>query len=334
MKVYEHFPLKAWNTFSMDVKARYFAEYDTKDELCELLKQFANEKILHIGCGSNLLFLNDYDGVILHSNITGAEKLHETDNEVLLKVGAGVVFDSAISYMLERGWGGAENLSDIPGEVGASAVQNIGAYGVEVKDIIHHVETIERKTLLPRVFGVAECRYGYRDSIFKNELKDEYIVTAVVFRLQKHAELHLDYGNIRQELQHIEHPTISDVRHAVINIRRQKLPAVSEAGSAGSFFKNPIVSVEKFAELQASYPDIPHYESGNGVKVPAAWLIDKSGMKGKKIGGAMVYEKQPLVIVNTGDAVPEDVVKLAEKVQKKVYSEFGIQIEPEVNYIS
>ena len=333
MRVTENYSLLAWNTFGMDVRARVFAEYDTIEELRALLKKYHKEKLWHIGCGSNLLFMNDYDGVVLHSRIVDTEVLQETDDTILVRCGAGIVFDDFVADAVRHGVGGAENLSYIPGEVGAAAVQNIGAYGVEAKDIIEQVETINRQTYEKRTFSNADCKYGYRDSIFKNELKDKYIVTAVVFRLQKRPILQLDYGNVRQSLAGIENPTIADVRSAIIDIRQHKLPEVSILGSAGSFFKNPVVSKAKFEQLRSIYPAIPHYEASDGVKVPAAWLIEQSGMKGKRRGGAQVYEKQPLVIINTGNALPEDVAGLAEEIRKKVKQLFDIEIQPEVNYI-
>ena len=331
--VAENYSLSNHNTFHLKATARLFAEYNSVEELCEILSEYSCKRILHIGRGSNLLFTCDFDGLILHSAIVYIDKIKEDNNYVYFKVGAGVVFDDFVNYAVIQHLGGIENLSYIPGEVGASAVQNIGAYGVEVKDVIQSVDTIEIATLQHRVFDVAECKYGYRDSVFKNELKDKYVVTSVTFRLDKQPHLQLDYGNVRQSLQEIKNPTLLDVRQAITNIRKQKLPEVDELGSAGSFFKNPVVTEQYFAELLAQYPDIPHFQTDNGIKIPAAWLISTAGLKGLQIGGARVYDKQPLVIVNTGDATAGDIVELAQVVQQTIKQKFGIQISPEVNYV-
>lgn len=335
MKIYSNYSLLQHNTFHFDAKAKIYAEYESVDELRNLLTIYRDEKILHIGGGSNLLFVSDFNGLVLHSLIKFHDIVSEDENEVKIRAGSGVVFDEFIDYAISKGWGGAENLSYIPGEVGASAVQNIGAYGVEVKDIISEVEALDIETLRIRRFSPAECKYGYRDSIFKNELKGKYIITAVVFQLHKQPVLQLDYGNVRQSLSDIENPTIANVRKAITNIRKQKLPEVSELGSAGSFFKNPVITDRHFEDLKSSYPEMPYYDApdGAGKKIPAAWLITVAGLKGKAVGGAQIYEKQPLVIVNKGNAQPSDVVALAGLVQKTVKEKFGISLEPEVNYI-
>lgn len=313
------------------MKARVFAEYTDVDELRELLNRYRGERILAIGCGSNLLFTKDFDGVVLHSKICYAKALDEDADGVDIEVGAGVVLDELIAQVVDMGLGGMENLSHIPGEVGASAIQNVGAYGVEAKDVIRRVYTIEIETGKERVFENEECRYGYRDSIFKHELQGRYIVTGVVYHLDKQPCLHLDYGNLRLEVP--AQAGVSDVREAVIRIRRQKLPEVSELGSAGSFFKNPVIPAELFETLREQYPAMPHYNTDSGVKVPAAWLIEQCGWKGKKMGGAQVYEKQPLVIVNAGHASPQDIVALAQAIVDSVGAMFGISISPEVNYL-
>ncbi len=321
------------NTFGMNVQAHHFVEYDNVDSLREFLTAHHNERLLHIGAGSNLLFTNDFDGYILHSDIKFCEKISENDDLVLMRVGSGVVWDDFCAEMCAANLGGTENLSYIPGEVGASAVQNIGAYGAEVADIIYQVETIEIATGKSRIFQNSECQYGYRQSIFKDELKGKYIVTAVVFRLAKKPTLRLDYGNLRTYLQHIAQPTISNVRQAVIDIRKQKLPEPSELGSAGSFFKNPIVSEAKANALLAENAAMPHYTADNGVKIPAAWLIEQCGWKGRTLGGAAVYEKQPLVLINKNHATPADIQQLAQQIVDSIQEKFGIKIEPEVNYI-
>ncbi len=335
MKIYSDYSLLEHNTFHFNAKAEFFAEYESIDELRNILTTYRKEKILHIGKGSNLLFVNDFKGLVLHSAICFYEVADEDDDIVKIRVGSGVVFDDFIEYAISKGWGGAENLSYIPGETGASAVQNIGAYGVEVKDIISEVETLDIKSLEIRKFSRQECKYAYRDSIFKGELKGKYIVTAVVFELRKQPVLQLDYGNVRQSLSAIDNPTIADVRKAITDIRKQKLPEVSEMGSAGSFFKNPIITDRHFEDLRSIYPDMPYYDApeGTGKKIPAAWLITKAELKGRSVGGAQIYEKQPLVIVNRCNAQPSDVVELAGLVMSTVSEKFGISLEPEVNYI-
>lgn len=336
MNLLENYSLLPHNTFGMDVYARYFAEYDTVDELADFLQTdlARSHKLLPIGAGSNLLFTGDYDGIVLHSRIRFCTVVGDTPDEVLVRVGSGVVWDDFCDDMCARGFGGIENLSYIPGEIGASAVQNIGAYGVEAKDVIVCVETIETTTGQAHTFDAAACDYGYRHSIFKSELQGRHIVTAVTYRLQKKPTLRLDYGNLRDTLSHIAHPTVADVRRAVIDIRRQKLPEPAELGSAGSFFKNPVVPAAQFEALRAKYPAMPHYPAGDAqVKIPAAWLIEQCGWKGKTVGGAAVYDKQPLVLVNKNHATPADVQTLAQQIVDSVITKFNIKIDPEANYI-
>lgn len=319
------------NTFRMKVRARVIEEYHSVGELRSLLEKYRGERILAIGAGSNLLFQGDFDGVILHSAMRRARALDENGDEVLIEAQAGLVMDELIAQLCDMGLWGLENLSHIPGEVGASAVQNVGAYGVEAKDAIVRVHTMRVSDGQERIFENAECRYGYRDSIFKNELKGQYIVTSVVYRLWKTPHPQLDYGHLRAVTG--DTPTPNEVRQAVMQIRRQKLPEVSEIGSAGSFFKNPIVPHEVYEAIAGQYNQVPHFEQDGGVKIPAAWLIEQCGWKGKRVGGAQVYEKQPLVIVNADNATPEDVKNLAQQVCDSVKEKFGICISPEVNYI-
>lgn len=317
-----------YNTFGMDVRAKVVAEYASVEELTDLLKKYKGERLLAVGEGSNLLFTKDFDGVVLVSRMCRARALKETDKEVWIEAESGLKMDSLIEQLVDMNLTGMENMSYIPGTVGASAVQNVGAYGVEAKDVIESVETIEINSSRTRVFTNKECRFGYRDSIFKNELRGQYIVTKVVYRLQKDGELH-------PERLKIDKPrcTVADIREAVIAIRKSKLPEVSELGSAGSFFKNPVIRPEHYQTLSQQYPDMPHYVQEDGIKIPAAWLIEQCGWKGKKQGGAQVYDKQPLVIVNANHATPEDIMALAQAVCDSVQKKFGITITPEVNYI-
>ena len=337
MNIYTDYSLKSRHTFGMDVQTALFIEYATKEELKEILRSQPLEegRWLHIGGGSNLLFMGDYPGTILHSSIKGYEVLNEDAEGVVVRVGAGEVWDDFVAYTVAQGWYGAENLSWIPGEVGASAVQNIGAYGVEAKDLIVNVETIEVATGEERIFSNAECAYAYRESIFKLSLKGQYIVTHVSYRLKKTSSYHLDYGNVRAELAKANFDlTLANVRQVIIDIRQAKLPDPNVQGNAGSFFMNPIVPRAHFEALQKDYPQIPHYEvDADRVKIPAAWMIDQCGWKGKRLGNASVHDKQALVLVNCGGATGAEVVRLSEAIQQSVFKMFGIQIYPEVNFI-
>ena len=331
MKIERNISLLPYNTFGIEAKAKLFIEYYSLDELRQVLKEHKGEQILHIGQGSNLLFTKDFDGVILHSGMRRAKALDEDNETVLIEAENGLVLDELIAQLCDMGLSGMENLSYIPGEVGASAVQNVGAYGVEAKDVIVRVRAIAIADGHEEIIDNAACKYGYRDSIFKNEWHGKYIVTHVVYRLNKHLQPQLDYGNLSNEVG--DKPTAMSIREAVIRIRQQKLPEVSELGSAGSFFKNPIVSREQYETIAAQYDRVPHYDQEGGVKIPAAWLIEQCGWKGKKIGGAQCYEKQPLVLVNTGNATSADIMQLAAAICESVHEKFNITINPEVNYI-
>ena len=333
MTIKENISLLPYNTFGLPAKAKIFAEYSSVEELRALLEQYKGEPLLHIGAGSNLLFTKDFDGVILHSAMRRARCVSEDADYVWIEAENGLVLDELIAQLCDMGISGLENLSYIPGEVGASAVQNVGAYGVEAKDVIESVLAVSIADGAERIFSNAECQYGYRDSIFKNSLRGQYIITHVVYRLNKHFEPKLNYGNLSSEVG--SNPTPMSVREAVIRIRQQKLPEVSELGSAGSFFKNPVISHEAYETLTRQIRDdrVPHYEQEGGVKIPAAWLIEQCGWKGKSIGGAQCYPKQPLVLVNTGSATADDIVALAAAICKDVQDKFGITISPEVNYI-
>ena len=337
MKDFKNYSLLASNTFGIDVSTDRYVEYDSIQELQQFLKEntLSSLQFLHIGGGSNLLFTKDYAGVILHSAIKGIEVVEETADWVEVRVGAGEIWDDFVAYSVEQNWYGAENMSLIPGEVGASAVQNIGAYGVEAKDLIVRVDTLEVDSVEPRSFTNEECGYAYRYSIFKGELKGKYIVTHVTYRLSKQAAFHLDYGNIRAELEKEGCDlTLSNLRRIIINIRNSKLPDPAVVGNAGSFFMNPIVSEAKFKELEHEYPLIPHYIMGEDrVKIPAGWMIDKCGWKGRTLGKAGVHDKQALVLVNKGGASAQEIVHLAEEIMKSVENKFGVQIHPEVNFI-
>jgi UDP-N-acetylmuramate dehydrogenase len=336
MQIHKNFSLQAYNTFGIEAMATYFIEYQNVDELKTILLSdiVRTHRLLHIGSGSNLLFLNDFDGVILHSLIKDIVVLQETEEMVVLKVGSGVVWDDFVAFAVQNSWGGIENLSFIPGEVGASAVQNIGAYGVEAKDVIKRVHAIEVATGNEMVFALEDCRYGYRDSIFKHELKGKFIVTAVEFCLQKRQGYQLTYQHLEEEEKKRGAVNLLNIRRTIIEIRESKLPDPAVAGNAGSFFMNPVVSREHFDQLLKNYPEMPHYHvSATEEKIPAAWLIDQCGWKGKTIGQAGVHDRQALVLVNKGGARGSEIVHLAEQIQKSVQEKFGVTLKPEVNYI-
>ena len=332
------YSLLAHNTFGIDVSCRRFLEYSSIEEarlVAEILRG-GNNPFLIIGGGSNLLLTKDYAGVVVHSAIKGIEAEEQADGTVMLTCGSGEVWDDVVAYSVERGWYGAENLSIIPGEVGASAVQNIGAYGAEVCQIIDKIEAVEIATGDIRIFDVEECGYGYRQSRFKKEWKDRYLMTHVTYRLAKQHSLRLEYGNIKAELERkgINEPTLAQLRQVIIDIRNEKLPDPKVEGNAGSFFMNPVVSKEKYEELAALYPNMPHYTiDAEHEKIPAGWMIDQCGWKGKSLGRAGVHSKQALVLVNRGGATGNEIVRLMQAIQQDVKEKFGINIHPEVNVI-
>ncbi len=336
MRIEENYSLERHNTFHLPVKTRWFMEYSSEEELERILRDeyFQECLSLHIGSGSNLLFINDFNGIILHSAIRGISVAKETDEHVWLRVGAAEKWDDVVAHAVANGWGGIENLSLIPGETGAAAVQNIGAYGVEIKDVVESVETYNRLTFDRRVFTNEECLYGYRSSYFKNEHNDPHIVTYVVLRLNKRPTFSIGYGNLREALSAYPEISLEAVRSAVITIRREKLPDPDTLGNAGSFFMNPIIPSDMFDKLKEKYPAMPSYPAGEGkVKVPAGWLIEQCGFKGKSHGQVGVYEKQALVLVNLGDAKGYEVALVAESIRTAVKDRFGIEIMPEVKYV-
>ena len=336
MKISENISLLPYNTFGIAVKADFFIEYDSVSDLQEVLKSetIQSNRILHIGSGSNLLFLKDFKGVVLHSKIETISLICEDENSVLVEVGSGVVWDDLVAHCVEKGWGGLENLSLIPGEVGAAAVQNIGAYGVEIQDVIVEVNAVEIETGLCKKFSKEDCLYGYRDSVFKNKLKAKYIISSVLFCVQKNAAFQLNYQHLEAEVIKNGVLNLSNIRNTIIKIRESKLPDTKVFGNAGSFFMNPVLTKKQFQKLQEKYPLMPHYYvSEFEEKVPAAWLIDQCGWKGKQIGNAGVHAQQALVLVNRGGATGLEIVALAEQIQASVLDHFGIELHAEVNYI-
>lgn len=328
------------NTFGIPCEADCFAEYASEEELRSLLSVHRGIRLLHVGGGSNLLFLHPrFNGVVLHNAIRSLQVLEEGADQVLLRVGGGLVWDDFVAACLSRGWYGLENLSLIPGEVGASAVQNVGAYGAEAGEFIEAVECLNLRTLQPRHFTHDECQYGYRHSLFKTDgHRGQWAVLYVHYRLSRHFTPRLDYGGIRLELErrHVDvgSLTASQLRETIISIREHKLPDPRRQGSAGSFFKNPVVPRARYEALAARFPDMPHYDVGTDeVKIPAGWLIEQCGWKGRSLGQAAVHERQALVLVNLGHATGQDILALCQAIQHDVSLRFGIQLQPEVNFI-
>ncbi|MDR1200569.1 MAG: UDP-N-acetylmuramate dehydrogenase [Tannerellaceae bacterium] len=337
MRIEENYSLLAYNTFHLPVKARWFMEYENEEELGRILRdEYFQECIsLHIGCGSNLLFINDYRGIILHSQIKGIQLVEENENTVLLRIGAAEIWDDVVAYAVSKGWGGIENLSNIPGEAGAAAIQNIGAYGVEIKDVIERVETYNQLSFEKRIFTKEECRYEYRYSFFKNEHNEPHIITHILIRLNKKPVYTLQYGTLKETLANY-YPaiTLTHIREAVISIRKEKLPDPKIIGNAGSFFTNPFITKQHFDKLKVQYPDMPFYPAlNNRIKIPAAWLIEQCGFKGKNHGQVGVYDKQALVLTNLGDANGHEIALVAESIRAAVKERFDIELTPEVKYV-
>ena len=333
MEFHSNFSLKNYNTFGIDVKAKKFVSISTLEELKEVLS-IENEIFLLSG-GSNMLLTKDIDKTVIHIDLKGITILEESNDQVVVEVYAGEDWHQFVLWCVNHGLGGIENLSLIPGNVGTCPIQNIGAYGVEVKDVIESVETIEIKSGKTKTFSNSECEFGYRNSIFKNTLKGKFVITKVRFKLTKvKHNLNTSYGAIESELSsnNIQNPTIKDISNAVITIRQSKLPDPKEIGNSGSFFKNPVISKSHFDRLQEKYPKIPSYPIDEfTVKVPAGWLIETAGFKGKRFGEAGIHDKQALVLVNHGNACGKEVFEVAKHIQSKIYIDFGIELEIEVN---
>lgn len=337
MKDFYDFNLKEHNTFGIDVKCRRFIEFESVDELLQIVNSFtdADKPLLVLGGGSNMLFTADYEGTVLHSAIKGHVAV-QTDEGIMLRCGSGEVWDDIVSLCVSNRMYGAENLSLIPGDVGASAVQNIGAYGAEAKDIILKVEAVDLQTGKMCEFTNEECEYAYRKSKFKGEWRNRFVITYVTYKLSEVFCPCLDYGNIRAELEkrNIKVPTAEQLRNVIIDIRNEKLPDPKVEGNAGSFFMNPVVPKAKYEELVARFGNVPHYSvDDNNEKIPAGWMIDQCGWKGKSLGKAGVHSRQALVLVNRGGAEGKDIVALCDAIKRDVKDKFGIDIVPEVNII-
>ena len=334
----ENISLKPYNTFGIDARAAYFASFTTVDALQSLLNEDLARKhqLLVLGGGSNLLLTKDVDGLVLKNSISGIELVKEDEQHYYIKVGAGEVWHHFVMHCVSHGFGGVENLSLIPGSVGASPMQNIGAYGVEIRDVFHELEALHIQEQEVHKFGLADCAFGYRESVFKNRLKGQYIITSVTYRLQKQPVFNTSYGAIKTELERmgVKELSITAISQAVINIRTSKLPDPKEIGNAGSFFKNPIVTNEVFEALKSEYPNIAAFPAGEGfAKIAAGWLIEQCGWKGYRRGDAGCYPKQALVLVNYGQATGDEMLQLSYDIRESVKKKFGIGVEPEVNVI-
>ncbi len=328
--------LKRFHTFGIECNAKYIVNIDSYSELINFLKteweKYPVKMIL--GGGSNVLFTEDYPGLILRLQIKGFEMLEENQEEVIIKAMCGESWDEFVNYCVENGFGGLENLSQIPGNIGSCPIQNIGAYGVEVKETIQWVECIEIDTLKQVIFKNVDCRFEYRNSIFKSKEKGRYLITSVVFKLQKHPVLKTKYSDVEHELEKYDVIDIKSIRAAISAIRWRKLPDPFCIGNAGSFFKNPVITLSLYKEIQEDYPNIPGFpQSETEIKIPAAWLIEQSGYKGVREGDVGTSPTQPLVIVNYGDATGQEIISFATRIQHKIKAMFEIELEMEVNVI-
>ena len=338
MRIQKNISLKKYNTFRIEVKAKEFVKINSDEEIQSLISSgiLKNKKFFILGDGSNILFTKNFDGIIVKINTKGKRVIKENSEHIFVKVSAGEDWQNFVDYCIENNFAGVENLSLIPGTVGAAPVQNIGAYGAELKDVFYELQAIEIESGKIIKFTKSNCEFSYRNSIFKNRLRNKYVIISVVFKLHKHPKIKLEYGNIKQELEKsgIINPDIKEISNAICNIRRNKLPDVEKIGSAGSFFKNPVVDEEFFIKLKNKFPEIPAYKLHDSkYKLAAGWLIEKSGLKGKTFGNAGIYKDQALVIVNHGGASSDEIIYVMEKIQKIVFENFRVKLQTEVNII-
>jgi UDP-N-acetylmuramate dehydrogenase len=335
MQIQKNISLQPYNTFGIDVNAKQFIEITSLDDLKELIS--TQKDFFILSGGSNLLLTKDIEKLVIYLNIKGTETLRSNDNEVFVKAQAGENWHEFVLWCIDHNFGGVENMSLIPGNVGTSPIQNIGAYGIELKDTMHELEALEIETGILKTFSNESCEFGYRNSVFKNNLKGKFIITNVTFKLttNKH-QLNSSYGAIQSELKRnsIVNSTIKDISNAVIAIRQSKLPDPKELGNSGSFFKNPVILKHQFRQLQHKFPEVPHYiVSETEVKVPAGWLVEQSGFKGKRFGDAGVHKNQALVLVNYGNATGQEIFDLSKRIQKEILQKFDISLEAEVNIL-
>lgn len=336
MQVLENFPLKDLNTFGVAANARYYAAFDSIASLNDILSKYPGQPLLILGGGSNVLLTKDFEGLVLKNDIRGIRKVSEDAEFVYIRAGAGENWHQFVLHTIEQGWGGLENLSLIPGCVGASPMQNIGAYGVEIKDVFEQLTAFHLNERSNYTFRAQACEFGYRESVFKRKYKGQFVIADVTFRLRKQPVLNTSYGAIAAELKArgIEHPTIRDVSDVVISIRQSKLPDPKETGNAGSFFKNPSITIPQFDALKKQYPDIVAYLNPDGtMKLAAGWLIEQAGWKGYRQGDAGVHARQALVLVNHGQATGAEIVALSEQIIASIKEKFGVELEREVNIV-
>jgi|SRR5690554_5520287 len=337
MNIRKSVSLRGFNTFGIDKSASQLVQVTTPEQVVQALEyaKKINLPVFVLGGGSNILLTQDLNALVIKMEIKGVNVLKETNEHVWVRVGAGEIWDEFVQKAILSNWAGVENLSLIPGTVGASPMQNIGAYGVEIKEVFDHLEAVDRKTMKTVTFDHARCEFGYRESIFKNKLKDLYIITHVVYKLDKQPTFRLDYGAVRETLSNINNGvlSLSNVSKAIVQIRQSKLPDPAVVGNAGSFFKNPTIGLHRFEQLRKLYPEIPGYTVENGVKIPAAWLLEKAGWKGKTFGEIGVHPNQPLVLVNYGKGEGSAIRDLSVQIQKDIEEKFGILLRHEVNII-
>tara|TARA_B110000483_G_scaffold120422_1_gene145373 strand:+ start:1259 stop:2275 length:1017 start_codon:yes stop_codon:yes gene_type:complete len=338
MNVIENYPLIKLNTFGIDVKAKYFTSINTVNELIEIKKseKFKDHELLILGGGSNILFTKDFNGLVILNNIKGKEIVDQNDDSIILKIGAGENWHELVMYCVDNGWGGIENLSLIPGNTGTAPMQNIGAYGVEIKETFVELEALEISSGKIVKFSNSECEFGYRESVFKNKMKNKYIILNITLELNKNPILNINYGDVKAilETKKIETPTIKDVSNAIISIRQRKLPDPKKIGNSGSFFKNPIIDINQLKLIKEKYPNVVSYKiNKNEFKIAAGWMIEKVGWKGKKFNNFGVHENQALVLVNYGLANGKEIFNLSEKIILDIKEKFGITLEREVNII-
>jgi UDP-N-acetylmuramate dehydrogenase len=334
--IQENISLKSFNTFGIDVQANYYSSFTTIEELKSLLEERPSGKLMILGGGSNVLFKQNFGGLILRNTIKGFEVVEENTESVVVSAGAGEMWHEFVLQCIDNGYCGVENLSLIPGSVGASPMQNIGAYGVEIKEVFEKLEAYHIESGEVHTFLKADCEFGYRESVFKRKLKDQYVITRVYFRLSKTPHLNTSYGVIEQELAKmgISKPSVKDVSNAVIAIRSSKLPDPKKIGNAGSFFKNPVVSITTLEAIIKAYPQVPNYPAAEGqVKLAAGWLIEQAGWKGKTLGHYGVHKLQALVLVNYGGATGYEIYELSSRIIADVEAKFGVTLEREVNIV-
>ncbi|AFL85251.1 UDP-N-acetylmuramate dehydrogenase [Belliella baltica DSM 15883] len=337
MNIQENISLKPFNTFGIDKKAKFFIQATTEKDILQALDKAKelNLPLIVLGGGSNILLTKDLEAVVLKIEIKGIQITKETDEEVFIEVGAGENWHEFVLYCIEKNLAGVENLSLIPGTVGASPMQNIGAYGIEIKEVFQSLKAIHRTTGKEEIFHWEDCQFGYRESIFKNDLKDQYIITRVEFRLKKKPVYHTEYGAIAQTLEEMKvtNLSIKSISDAVIKIRQSKLPDPKVIGNAGSFFKNPTVEPQMFEKIKSENPTVPGFPNDEGIKIPAAWLIEQAGWKGKTFGNIGVHKLQPLVLVNYGNGDGQEIAELSRKIQASIEEKFGISLLTEVNFL-